>query len=505
MQRDRTIAALTAVAFLGYLAFAWWLRDGLHYIIGDSLARTADAVYTVSGRDPHLGAIGFYWPPLPSLLQIPLIPLLSVVHAAEWAGPVVSAAAMALTIPVIARLCAAYGTDRRFMLAAVVAFAANPMVVFFAANGMGEAVFFLGTALALLGFARWARRGEAADLALLAFGLTAGVLVRFEALGLAVVLAAAAAARRTRPWLSSRVAAAVLLPPVFAFAVWMLVQRILLGDALYFLHAYTGNDTSNLFWLPDPHGNPLVALAWAAGWVVVMSPVLLLVPVALRERGRSLADVRHAVALLGCAAMFPVLEAVLLLRHQTTGNPRYFMLLLLFGVAAGAWMAARSRAWTAAVAVLLAVAAVSTTVKLTDPRATRSETENAVFDRLLRRPAPVPESTREWQTWRAVTRLVDPLLTGRRLALADTNYAFPAVLFTAKRSHFLIPSDRAWERTVADPAGRIDVVLVPSPAYLRTKNSLSPFAKVPEDVLAAEPGAFSKVADFGIVSVWARS
>jgi hypothetical protein len=503
------VAVVALVAFAAYLTIGWWLRVHLHYFVGDALARTANAAYVAVSRDPHLGAIGFYWPPLPSFLQIPLVYVLAPFHHVDLAGPWLSAATMAATIPVVARICDAFGTTRSFRIAVVLAFALNPMIVFFGANGMGEGCFFLASALALLGFVRWVRDGTPSDLALLALGLTAGVLVRYEALGFVAVLAVLAALRSRRPWLDARVLTAVALPPVFAFVVWMLVQQLLLRDALFFLHVYVGTSDTNLFWLPDPKGNPMVAVVWALSWVVIMSPVLLLVPAIywLRTRERDLAtvlpEVKYGMGIAGCALVFPALEAFLLLRHRTGGNPRYFMLLILFGAVAAAWMVGRGwrhAAWPAALVLLLTVGAGAVTVKLTDGRATHLEGESAVFRRLLREPAPGIDP--EWQTWRAVTLKLDSLLTGKRRVLADTSYSFPAVLYTHKRSHFVIPSDRDWEKTVADPGGKVDVVILPNAAYLKRKSTA--YGSAPKDVLEAEPGSFELAGDFGIVSLWVR-
>jgi len=54
----------------------------------DTVARTANAFYVLFSRYPHLGAIGFVWTPLPSLLALPLVALKNV-----WPGLVRDAVA----------------------------------------------------------------------------------------------------------------------------------------------------------------------------------------------------------------------------------------------------------------------------------------------------------------------------------------------------------------------------------------------------------------------------
>ena len=60
------IFALSLAINLGLaycLTFVW------HIGHGDALSRTANAYYVLYSREPHLAAVGFAWPPLPSLLQ----------------------------------------------------------------------------------------------------------------------------------------------------------------------------------------------------------------------------------------------------------------------------------------------------------------------------------------------------------------------------------------------------------------------------------------------------
>src|SRR5690606_5766592 len=56
------------------------------YMHSDAVSRVANAFYVLYSRDPHLGAIGFVWNPLPSLLE--LLPLLAypIIPAIATAG-----------------------------------------------------------------------------------------------------------------------------------------------------------------------------------------------------------------------------------------------------------------------------------------------------------------------------------------------------------------------------------------------------------------------------------
>ena len=80
------IGILTILCLAGYLWVGVWMRDDLHYFINDALARSTDGVFITVGRDPHLGAIGFFWPPLPQLIQGPIVPFLDPSAGPTWPG-----------------------------------------------------------------------------------------------------------------------------------------------------------------------------------------------------------------------------------------------------------------------------------------------------------------------------------------------------------------------------------------------------------------------------------
>ncbi|TMK20351.1 MAG: hypothetical protein E6G68_04770 [Actinobacteria bacterium] len=72
--RRRGALVLFACAFALYGTVAAVLVFVFHFVMGDAVARVANASYALYSRDPHLGAIGFVWPPLPTLVLMPLLP-----------------------------------------------------------------------------------------------------------------------------------------------------------------------------------------------------------------------------------------------------------------------------------------------------------------------------------------------------------------------------------------------------------------------------------------------
>lgn len=78
----------------------------LGYMHTDALSRVANAFYVLYSRDPHLGAIGFIWNPLPSLLEMVILllyPIFPALATYGLAAIILSATFAALTAMLLYR------------------------------------------------------------------------------------------------------------------------------------------------------------------------------------------------------------------------------------------------------------------------------------------------------------------------------------------------------------------------------------------------------------------
>ena len=476
---------VTITGWIGVLSFfvtmaaAVWIRDDLHYIIGDTLARTGNAIYVAASRDPHAGAIGFYWPPLHSLLQIPFVLVLRPFNAIEWAGPLESALALAVTVALIGRLARLLGVGRWAAAGVCLAFAFNPVMVFFGANGMSETTSFLFLLLALDGFVRWSRDDGNGSLTTCSMALAGLVLVRVEAVLLVAVLVFVGAWSGRHLRRATSTALLIGLPATFTFVMWMVVQQVLLNDGLFFLHTNLAPATTTRDWLPDPADRPGI-LRWTVSWILIFAPLLLVTFAVLLARFRPgtpwhrSSEARIVVGLWGAALVFPAFHALLLTRNATTGNPRYFLAGTVVEAVAVLWAASprRSRplgkAWNILLVTGLALSGVVSMVALRDPVRTKVEQENYVFDMLVgkdRRPE-LDSKASEWAAFRALAKDVDRIVPTSAV-LADNTYAFPLLVFSEKRTSFVIPNDRDFEPILADPEGKVDFIVQADEGYLR--------------------------------------
>ncbi|WP_239164505.1 hypothetical protein, partial [Actinoplanes palleronii] len=177
----RAVILTCAVVYLG-LALWFWHHQLLP---GDAMSRLANGYYVFYSRDPHLAAIGFVWNPLPSLILLPFLPLTHLFPALTQQAllaPLVSAVLMTATVAVAHDVLRRTGLRRVPRLLLTVAFAAHPMTLLYAGNGMSEACFLLCLLLAVRSFHMWLAEGRVELLVPLGLALALGYGARYEAL-----------------------------------------------------------------------------------------------------------------------------------------------------------------------------------------------------------------------------------------------------------------------------------------------------------------------------------
>ena len=237
---ERSVVAV--LALVAYLATALIVVVGAHSIIGDAWSRVANAFYVLFSRDPHLAAVGFVWNPLPSLAVMPLLPFKAIwpdLVATGFAGSIVSAICMAGAVWQVHGIAMDWHVRRSARLIVALSFALNPMIVYYGANGMSEAMFILTLVIVVRYLARWATSAETLPLVVAGVALAAAYMTRYEAVVAAigafgVVVLVSVVRRKGR--IGERTGegladGAVLVTPfVTAFAGWAVASWLIVGD-----------------------------------------------------------------------------------------------------------------------------------------------------------------------------------------------------------------------------------------------------------------------------------
>jgi hypothetical protein len=323
---------LVGVAALGTYLSAAIVLDFVYRIFPlDAMSRMANGYYVLYSRDPHLAAIGFVWSPLQSATEIPLLalrPLFPALTTHNLAGSLVSVLAGMGAVHQLHAAQREWGVRRAPRLVVTALFALNPMVVYYAANGMSDMllVFLLvGGARYLM---RWLQDANVRDLVYAATFVGMAYLDRYEAVGAALVstvVVMAVTFQRTTGATKTRVmsmltdAVIFALPLVMTVAAWATMSYVITRQWLPANVNCIGTSacssvSSTSLRLTDDLRN-LWYLAPALGLVAVVAVV-----VALRRRDRRMMG---PLAVIGGSLAFNAVGVVL---GTIVPNYRYFLL-----------------------------------------------------------------------------------------------------------------------------------------------------------------------------------
>lgn len=445
---------------------------------GDAQSRVANAYYVLFSRDPHLGAIGFVWNPLPSLSVLPLLLFKGIwpaLASRAFAGNIMSAAFMAGCVVLVHAILRDLNVRRSARLVLTVLFAIQPMIVYYGANGMSEAIFLFFLLLTCRRLSRWLADGQTWDLVLAGTALAFAYLARYEAVLPAVIAAgvvAAVTAVRTSGDLRLRTRSAALngfvfaVPAFFAFVMWAVISWVIVGHPFEQLSSQYGN-TAQLGAVGEIidqsrggiGASRYVVLQWAG-----LAPML---PLAIATAGWT-AVRRRDLRLLAPAAVFGGVAAFAVLAFlggQTTGWLRYYIAVIpLCTLLAGCALARPTNVrpgwgWLrAAVAGGLGVAIalpgiVTSALVMTDHRIGREEYQHLGYLLDHQADPAVHADRHRYTSAEAVARYLDSKGLAAGSVLTDTfTPCVPFVVLASRHPHqFVITNDRDFKPVLADP------------------------------------------------------
>lgn len=340
----RTLASTPGALFLGFLALyaavGLWLVLVEHSVMEDALSRVSNASYVLYSREPKLANVGFVWTPLPSLLVLPFLPLKGLWPALVEQGLLanaLSAIAMAACVRVLHSLLGALGVGRRLRLGMAIAFGLQPMIIWFGANGMTEALLLLFVLLTARALVTWRADGDPRHLMAAGAWLALGYLSRYETLAAgaaATVLVVGLTWGRTGGSRRERGAAAVndavlvAGPLAAAFLLWAVASWVIVGHPFDQFASEYGNSALVGSGTAGAGGTGLLVVQW-----LVLAPLLGVAALgaayrAYRRRDPSLlAPVGLLVAvLLFEAAVYSAGSLFGFLRYQIAVIPLFFVL-----------------------------------------------------------------------------------------------------------------------------------------------------------------------------------
>ena len=477
--KDTTL--LGVASFIFYIVVGLYLVLHLHYYSPDNGSRVANAYYVLFSRDPHLGAIGFIWNPLPSVFELPFValhPIWPGLVSKGIAGIIVSAVFGSIGVVALVRILAGFNVPKVWRISITIIFALNPLVILYAANGMSDLMLvscILATYSGILDFlynASLRRLSAAAFWMAIAFG------IRYEAVPFGAFIIGGMVIGlwgRVKHVQWAGIAVILGAPLVFAGGIWLYFNWLIMKDPLYFLDSSYGNLAQTRTGTYVTHSTAMAehsvvgTLLYVAHFTLLFWPIDIgIVLTAFFVFGR-LRDPRAPILLGGMLGAI-TLEIVFLYKGSLASWDRFFISFIPDGILLCAFafskIAEHQKAlykhiiWFLAVLLFLS-GDVGTFMALQTPALGRPDgyvVDAALAGRNLR------NDNDMFATSAPILAYLDdhPHLT----VLADTYLTWPIVVRSPYLNQFVIASDYDFHSILYNPRGRVDAFLIPEPVGL---------------------------------------
>ncbi|MCK8613255.1 glycosyltransferase family 39 protein [Gordonia sp. C13] len=480
-------------AWLPYLVIGVYLATEVHWFFGDALSRVQSAQSVLFSRSPHLSAIGFVFTPLTAIVQLPLValsPWWPEMTTQALSAVIMSSAFMAGSVVQVSGIARDRGLNPYVAGLFTVCYAANPMVVLYAANGMSEAPYLFFLAWASRRLLRWISTDDVHELVVTGIALALAYLTRYDggaaALAAGLVVGWVTYHRRDPVKKMSRSLVdmtLVVAPSALAFLAWAATGWLITGNAF----AQFTSEYGNAAIIEQSGGSGsstfVEAIRFSLTEMAILAPLLLFLVI-----GQLVVRVRRRRLL----PMLPGLMIVAVLAFQvygysqgsTFGFLRFYMtVVLLAAIVALLSVPLRKSVpvrregahavhvvpqpftsrWAYPAAAGIAVVVMAAAIPVTAMGMTSPEyapQEFAVGSVVDPRPQSVEKKyldeqrvVRSFSTERALAKYLDSLELPDGAVLSDTVYGFAVVAQSERPRQFVIPSDRDFAQLLNDPAG----------------------------------------------------
>ncbi len=276
-----------------YLGAATYLVGRLGLASSEAVARTIRAATLWDGYDVTMLAFGFDHPPLLNILTIPFAAFEGL-RDHGLAGALGAATGSAISLPVAAKVARDAGLARGASILFVLAFVANPVLVYAGVFGLPETIYASLVLLALVEFGRWVQDRTVASVITSGLALGLAFLLRYNVLLLAAAMAlgywyvARDEERRSEETEAAQAnTLAFVVPVLFVAGLWSLIAWFPRGYAMEYVTlardvtALGGDDPSVIARTADLRGDPLSVAQWVGWWTFLVAPASIVATVGL--------------------------------------------------------------------------------------------------------------------------------------------------------------------------------------------------------------------------------
>ncbi len=470
---------LAGTLFALYMLLAIYLTFDLHYYAGDALSRAANAYYVFFSRNPHLGAIGFIWNPLPSFFELPIVSLYSLFPAVVTKGLaafVVSAVFGSWGAVNLNHILKGFGIRNPIRITFTLLYALNPLIALYGANGMSDIMLVSCTLGVYSGVFDYFYTGSLRRLVHAGVWMAMGLGMRYEAVPIgAFVIVGLIAAQWGKTSAAHWKGAAILLaaPIVFAGGLWIYFNWLIMKNPLYFLDSNYGNlaQTQTGAYLTPALAAAQHSVVGSIYYLLHFSllywPLIFVFIPTLFFCFGSWRDPRAPILIGGTVGAVTLELAFAYLGHLGSWD-RYFISYIPNGILMTAFVAAKlshilGRYWKQAVLatfiVVVASADAGTVWALQNP--VLGHPDGSVIVNAFHGRSMMNLGDDDFTLLNPVIQYIDahPHMT----VLADSFNAWPILIRSHNLKQFVITSDYNFAAILHNPKGRVSAFLVPRP------------------------------------------
>lgn len=461
-------------------AVGYYVSHVIGYVHTDAMSRVANAFYVLYSSDPHLGAIGFIWTPLPSLIELPLLllyPWIPALASSGLAAVWMSSVFAGLTAVVLYHASEKHGLSKWIGLCLTFLFAFNPFIFLFGINGLSDAPFIFFIVCAVVQYTYWLNDDRTSYLVKAGFSLAFAFWTRYEAVpfgiafGVAIFLAIifnlhhtfnkTVGDNRRYPYAESSLTI-VWMPIFYSGLLWIFLNATIMGNPLYFLNSEYSNVEQSAVLATDPKfqqliGHPLNSLLFVLQKTSFFCiPFIAIFIIRCIQRRWKRHDLLELTILIIFIFSISALQLVLLVGGSSYGWLRYFMYAFPITVAWLPYELHKSSKSVHSISIGIGSLVLSVVVlayALTQPNL--APDENKYLH--VKQYANMQEVDRQVAVY-LDTELADDII------LMDSYAAFYIILNSKNPRRYIITSDYNFRASLENPgANGVDFILTPKP------------------------------------------
>ena len=461
------------IFFILYLIAGYYLAFNLQIYHNDAISRTANAFFTVFGRDPHLAAIGFVWQPLPSLLQIPLLLILRPFGLGMLAGPLVTSILGASSVAVIYKISELLNKDIHPVWSLLIAFlyGLNPAIFLYAAIGSSETIFISSLLFFSYFFIKWYLRHNQINLILSGFFLATAFGSRYESipvfLACIVILACIEKLRKSS---LSRIEGTVIefcLPFIYTVSMWIFANWLIKGDPFYFMNSVYSNGSFTAVLKTNPQAMEYSyhsiggSILYVLKRTLLVAPIMVALPFVLFLLGKKFKNDKKDIFtfIILTIPYFSILafHAFQLFKGDSLGWLRFYIYATVGGTLMAIYLVGKHRVLKFIMVLFLIIGMFTTSYALSQPNYGKEEV--SFFEAIVYESKDL-DFSRTYADQKRVSALMN---STKGKILLDTNKGFAIPLFANDPSRYVITSDIDYEKIVRKYS-YVDWIIIEKPS-----------------------------------------